>query len=354
VTPVLLAALVASHAVVRDPWGFHLHLAAWAGLVALVLVASGVVRHVTGRVGGVSGSRPSRRQRGWFIGAVVALALAVTWPLGDLATHWSLTALVVQRLLLTLAVAPLLLLATPSAVSAALTRPAPVDAALSFVTRPVVAVVGFSAIVLSTLLPPCVAAESTSSLWRVVIDTTLLAGGVVLWAPVMRHLPGVHRTGEVGVAAYLFVQSIVPTFLAVIYVFSHHPFYGAFAHVHRAFPVSALVDQQVAGVVAKVGTLPVLWSAAWAALARGQRADSTERDLTPLTWADVERQLERAARAERLAARPGALRSRWAARRTPRITEAEADAYEPETRWADGRQQPEPRSPTDGGTSNSP
>ena len=175
----------------------------------------------------------------------------------------------------------------------------------------------------------------------------------MLWAPAMRHLPGVHRTGDVGVAAYLFVQSIVPTFLAVVYVFSHHPFYSAFAHVHRAFGMSALVDQQVAGVVAKVGTLPVLWSAAWAALARAQRADSADGDDSPLTWADVERQLERATRAERQQARPGALRSRSAARRTPRPTERGVDAV-PLPEGTSEREQPEPRSPTDGGSSNSP
>ncbi len=84
---------------------------------------------------------PTRRQLRCLAGALVALALALTWPLADLAAHWSLTALVVQRLLLTLGAAPLLLLAMPSPLLAALTRPAPLDACLETLTRPVVAVV---------------------------------------------------------------------------------------------------------------------------------------------------------------------------------------------------------------------
>ena len=48
---------------------------------------------------------------------------AVTWPLGDLAAHWLLMALVLQRLLLTLAVPPLLVLGTPRPLIARLTRP---------------------------------------------------------------------------------------------------------------------------------------------------------------------------------------------------------------------------------------
>ncbi len=62
--------------------------------------------------------------------------VATGWPLGDLAAHWSLTALVVQRLVLALAVAPLLLLGLPYDVIQWLTRPRVVDAVLTRVERP--------------------------------------------------------------------------------------------------------------------------------------------------------------------------------------------------------------------------
>jgi cytochrome c oxidase assembly factor CtaG len=118
---------------------------------------------------------------------------------------------------------------------------------------------------------------------------------------VLRHIPGTHRTSPVGATAYLFVQSVIPTFPAVIYVFARHPLYDAFSNVHAALGISRLVDQQLAGVVAKVATIPVLWSAAWVSLLRAQRADDSadNDDGEPLTWAEVERQLERVARAER-------------------------------------------------------
>jgi cytochrome c oxidase assembly factor CtaG len=298
------------------PWDFHGHAVTWAVMAVMVAVVVIGTRRLTRRVGGAA--RPSRRQVWYLAGAVLSLAAATTWPLGDLAAHWSLTALVVQRLLLTLAVAPLALLGTPSALWAALTRPPPVDAVVRAVTRPVVAVAVFSAVVLGTLVSPAVAAQSSTPGWRAVVDACLVAAGVVLWAPAMRHLPGVHRSGAVGVAVYLFVQSIVPTFLAIVYVFAHRPFYPSFHDVRRALSMSPLVDQQVAGVVGKVGTLPVLWSAAWASLARAQRAERAVGAGEPLTWADVERQLERAARDEARHAHPGALRARWDARRTPR------------------------------------
>jgi len=318
----------AAHAAHASPWAFHFHWVAWLAVGALALgYAVGVRR--TMRSSGLS-ARPGHRQLVQLAAALVALLVALTWPLADLAAHWSLTALVVQRLLLTLAAAPLLLLAAPAPLLAMVTRPAPVDRALEVLTRPVVAVIAFTAVAVGTLLSPAVAAQASSGWWRGATDVALLLAGLVLWSPVMRHVPGAHRTVPVGLAAYLFVQSVVPTFPAVIYVFARHPLYPAFAGVHQAFGMSPIVDQQLAGIVAKVATLPVLWSAAWAALARAQRleADAVEE---PLTWAEVERQLERAARAEH---HPGLLE---------RLRSGPAAAHE--RGWADP---PPPRSPADG------
>jgi putative membrane protein len=327
-------ALSPSQSPVGDPWVPHLHPLAWFAIALLSLSYALAVRRMARRAG--PGALPSRRQLTYLAGALVALVVALTWPLADLATHWSLTALVVQRLLLTLAAAPLLLLATPAPLLAALTRPAPLDACLQVLTRPVVAVVTFSTVAVATLVTPAVAAQASSPGWRALVDVALLAGGAVLWGPVLRHIPGAHRTVPVGVAAYLFVQSVIPTFPAIIYVFARRPLYDEFRNVHAAFGISRLVDQQLAGVVAKVATLPVLWSAAWVTLMRAQRveaADDDGDDGEPLTWAEVERQLERAARAESKGHTEARRRHAWAVPRPIALP------------WADP---PEPAQPGDG------
>lgn|GEM_PF-371939 len=278
------------------PWAWHGHLAAWIAVVALAAAWATAVAAARRR--GVP-VRVTRHQRQAAAGALVALVVATTWPLADLAAHWSLTALVVQRLLLTLAAAPLLLLATPAPVLAWLTRPWPLDACLERLTHPVVAVAVVTAVAVGTLSGPAVHAQAVSTGTRAAIDAALLGAGMVLWAPVVRHVPGATRARPVGTAAYLFVQSVVPTFPAVVYVFARHPLYPAFAQAHLAIGLSPLGDQQLAGIVAKVGTLPVLWSAAWVALARAERADATGDDGELLLWADVERRLQRAERRSR-------------------------------------------------------
>jgi putative membrane protein len=276
-------------------WAFQAHPAAWATVGVLAVVYTWLLtRRPTG-----PGSGATRRQWMYMAAGLVSLAIAITWPVADLAAHWSLTALLGQRLLLTLAVAPLLLLALPTQVIANVTRPALIDRALELFTRPLVAVITFSVVAIGTLASPAVSAQASSGWARAGIDFLLLAGGAVLWGPVLRHIPGAYRPTPMGTAVYLFVQSIVPTFPAVIFIFSDHPIYSSFASAKRALGMSALGDQHLAGIVAKIATLPVLWTVAWISLSRAPSTEDEIADPYPLTWAEVERQLQRAERAER-------------------------------------------------------
>ncbi len=283
-----------------DPWAFHAHLAAWVVVVVVGLLYVLVVRAPSAP--DATRVAPTSRQWWQFGWAMFALALATTWPVADLAAHWSLTGLLVQRLLFLLVVAPLLLLAIPTPVLGRLTRPWPIDVAVDFLSRVPVAIVVFTVIVVGTLVGPAVAAESLSGWWRAFFDGLLVFAGFVLWVPALGRVPGARHPSAVGRAVYLVVQSVLPNFPAVVFVFSRHPLYVAFAHAHRAIAISALNDQQLAGILAKVATLPVLWTAAWRALSRAERADRLGVDEEPLTWAEVQRELERTERAERRAA----------------------------------------------------
>ena len=275
---------------VARPWDPQVHPATLAVVVAMVAFYVATARGDAG---------PSTKQRVAFAVAMVSVLIVGSWPLEDLAAHWSLTALVVQRLLLVLVAAPMLLVSLPPTLAGRLTRPRGIDSVFAFVSKPVAAVVIFTAIAIGTLLTPAVAAQSSSAVARAGTDVLMLISGFVLWSPVITSLPGASRPSHLGRAVYLFVQSVVPGFPSVVFIFAHHPLYPAFSHVHTAFGISPLVDQQLAGVVAKVATLPVLWSVAWVSLSKAQLLDRQGDDPEPLTWAEVQRQLERAECAER-------------------------------------------------------
>ncbi len=323
------AHLQASHT--SAPWAFQPHPAAWCA-VAVALAALVILLR---RSHTWTGARTTPKQWLAMAGGLLCLAVAVTWPVADVAAHWSLTALLVQRLLLTLGAAPLLLISLPTPLLGRLTRPRVIDTIMEALTRPVVALVTFTVIAVGTLASPAVDAQSSSVLAHAGIDVLLLGGGFVLWGPVLRHIPGANHPTPLGTAVYLFLQSIVPTFPAVIYIFSNRVLYHSFAGAHRAIGISALGDQHLAGIVAKVATLPVLWSVAWVLLTRAQTAEANERDPTPLTWAEVERQLERAERAERAAQRGHSHRRSARVRAIPRPV-AGGWSTAPQLQWRPG------------------
>lgn len=268
-------------------WAFHGHPVGWAVVVAL----AGSYLYLTGR----AATRATGRQRSQFLAGCLLLAVALTWPVADLATR-SLTALVLQRLLLLLAVPPLFLLGVPEALLSRLTRPAAVDAALSVLTRPVVAIGAVTVVAVGTLTTGAVQLQAVSAPGRAALDALLFLAGLVLWLPFLGLVPGVRRLSPLGGTAYLIVQSIVPSFLSVVWIFARHPLYPAYSHA-QPFAMSPLLDQQLAGFVAKLATIASLWTVAFVSLLRHSREG--DEGEPRLTWADVERQLLRLERRER-------------------------------------------------------
>jgi len=279
------------------PYAWDAHPAAW------VVVAAGVVAVVVGhrrlearRPVPVPWTRPERVQ---FAGACVAAAVALTWPLADLAAHWSLLALVIQRLLLVLAVPSLLLYGLPFEVVRWLTRPAPVDTVLDWVRRPAVAVVWVTVTMVGLLTIPPVEAMASSSAARGAIDLLVVVTGSVLWLPVVGRVPGPLHLQPWGRFGYLVVQAVVPAFLSFLYIFARRPLYPTFRGAHRVFGLAPLNDQQLSGFVSKLSMLAVLLSVGAVVLTRAHRLDEEAGGGEPLVWADVERELERADRRQR-------------------------------------------------------
>ena len=269
------------------PFDWHLHLFWLLALPALVALYLGATRR--------EGYGATMRQRLLFLGGAVLLLAAVTWPLGDLASHWLLLALVLQRLLLTLAVPPLLVLGTPRPIIARLTRPPAVDAVLRVVVRPLPAVAIVTVVAVGTLTTGAVSLAARSDAARVVLELVVLASGLVLWAPVLTELPGTPRLSALGRGGYLIVQSIVPSFLSIVWIFARHSLYPTFTHPGTVAGLSPLLDQELAGFLAKLSTIAVLWTVAFVIMTRAQASE----DPDPLVWSDVEREIERAERRER-------------------------------------------------------
>lgn len=255
----------------------------WHVAEIVVVVGAGVAHHVV---------VTTTRERRYAILALVALLAVTIWPVGDIASSVSLSVATVQRLVIILFVAPMLLKATPTAALARMTRPRLLDAITRRLAHPGVAIVVVTVLGTVTLSTPAVDWGAHSTFGRDLVLLTVLAAGVVLWLPALGVLPGARRLSPAGRAGYLFASSLVVTSLSFVWIFSRHSLYPALHHQHALLHVSALLDQQLAGFIAKFGCYAPMWAIAFTLFSRAdERGEPVEE--TPLHWADVERQLLR-------------------------------------------------------------
>ena len=287
-------------ATTSGPWTFHPHPLVWT-VVAITGAAVALAHRRLLRTADHPTPWPRIRVLR-FVGALVVSVVALGWPLGDLAAHWSLSALVLQRCILVLGVASLALGGLPDDVIGRATRPAPVDAVLLRVLRPPVAVIVVTVVLVGSMSPGLVAAQAHSAVARGILDVAVLAAGLVLWLPVMGRIPGIPRPRPMIRAVYLVAQAVVPVFLSFIFILATRPVYPGFAHSRGVIGLRPLADQQVSGFVSKLTFLITLLSVAGVVLARAPDSDEDLGPEDPLVWADVERHFERVDRRGRAVA----------------------------------------------------
>jgi putative membrane protein len=231
------------------------------------------------------------RQRVSFGLAVVLLLVALGPPLEDWATWYLLTAHMVQHMLLTLFVPPLLLLGLPAwTLRPLVTRFRPVERAGYALTRMPVGL-GLSA--LATLfwhLPPVMDVACDDPVLHGLERASYLVTYLLFWWAVVGPLPEWPRLSEPLQCLTLFLQMLpmilvgAPITLSGSLVYEHYE-----EHTFGLFSVDRLVDQQVGGalmwVIGMVGMLVPLtfiflrWAGRQDAEARGGSAP--RRATTP-------------------------------------------------------------------------
>ena len=276
------------------PWAWKLHPVLWVTVAIFGVGVAMLHRRLSATAEHPLPWPQTRMLR--FVGALVVTVIAMGYPLGDLAAHWSTAALVLQRCVLVLAVGSLLLAGFPDDVLAWATRPAPVDAVLLRLVRPPVAVAVVTVVLVGSMAPPLVAAQSSSAVVRALLALAVIFSGIVLWLPVLGRVPGIPRPRPMIRAVYVVAQAVVPVFLSFLYILSRHPLYPTLSPAQDGIGVSPVTDQQIAGFVSKLTFLITLLGVAAAILVNAPDSDEDLGPEDPLVWADVQRHFERADR----------------------------------------------------------
>ena len=158
----------------------------------------------------------------------------------------------VQHLLITIIVPPLLLLAMPAWLARLLIlddgRPQRI---LRRFTRPLVAGVIFNALQILTHWGEIVRISSENGAFHYVIHLAVFVSALLMWFPVLGPLREMQMS-EPGKCLYLFLMSIVPTVPAGWLTFAEGIVYQSYDTADPLWGISPRDDQQAAGAVMKV------------------------------------------------------------------------------------------------------
>jgi putative membrane protein len=192
-----------------------------------------------------------RKHTLFFFAGLATLWLALETPIDVISDHYLDSVHMLQHVLLGFIAPPLMLLGLSKSMVARLVA----IPGVREVTEPVPAQVFSGAVMVLWHVPAFYEATLQSESLHAVEHLMFIAGGVLLYWPVMRVTPAYARwkLSPPAKLLYLLVATIPQDGVALALLFSRQPFYEYYAHVARLVPsITAVIDQTLAGAVLMV------------------------------------------------------------------------------------------------------
>ncbi|GAC1650192.1 MAG: cytochrome c oxidase assembly protein [Gemmatimonadaceae bacterium] len=244
--PVTLALLHAGVSLAWTRWTIHSSTVIGTVALAALYFARARPNPVSAAV---AAPRPSVRQRASFVAGLVALFVSLNGPLHDLSDYYLFSAHMVQHLVLTLVVPPLLILGTPGWMLRPLLGPRLVATVARRVTRPVWCFVIFNVVMATWHLPPLYNAALAYHPVHIAMHLTFLVGATLMWWPFLSPLPELPRLAYPGQMLYCFLMSLPMSIVAVYIAFADRVLYPLYATAPRVWPLTPLEDQFIGGLI---------------------------------------------------------------------------------------------------------
>jgi putative membrane protein len=193
--------------------------------------------------------RASLAERSFFFSGLLVMFASLNGPIHDLSDVYLFSAHMVQHLLLTLAMPPLLLAGVPGwMLRPALSRRAVAPVA-RFFTRAPIAFVTFNLVIAVWHLPAFYNAAMANHNIHILEHLMFMAAAVLMWWPLLSQLPEFPRLAYPGQMLYTFLMSIPMSIIAVYIAMSDHILYPAYSAAPRVLPLSPLEDQLLGALI---------------------------------------------------------------------------------------------------------
>lgn len=230
--------------------------------------------------------------RRWaFYAGLAVTFLSLNGWLHDLSDYYLFSAHMVQHLVLTMLVPPLLIAGTPGWMLRPLLRVGFVGRASRILTRPGVCFVTFNVVLAAWHLPPLYNAAMAHHGVHIVQHLMFMAASVMLWWPILSPLPELPRLSYPLQMLYLFLTTIPMSIVAVFITYGGTLLYPAYAAAPRVAGLTPLEDQLLGGLIMWIpgglvifGVITVIFFR-WQARGAEDSAASAQVDWSPAAGA---------------------------------------------------------------------
>ena len=187
--------------------------------------------------------------RFYFYAGLGVIFFSLNGWLHDLSDWYLFSAHMVQHLLLTLLVPPLLIAGTPGWMLRPALQFRPVATIARTLTAPKVCFATFNLVLAAWHLPDLYNTAMTNHNVHIVQHLMFMATAVMLWWPILSPLPELPRLSYPMQMLYLFLTTIPMSVVAVYITYSSNLLYPAYAAAPRILGILPLEDQLIGGLI---------------------------------------------------------------------------------------------------------
>ena len=226
---------------------FTVHWSTVAGLAALAALYEWRAR-VASR-DPLGAAPPSGAQRALFMTGLVVLFLSLNGPLHDLSDTFLFSAHMVQHLVLTLIVPPLLIAGTPASLFRQGLRYPAVARVARIVSRPVACYTIFNVVLAVWHLPVLYNLAIAHHPVHIAQHLMFLTAATLMWWPLMSPLPELPRLPYPMQMLYCFLMTIPMSVIAIFITYADELLFPGYASAPRVWGVSPMQDQLFGGLI---------------------------------------------------------------------------------------------------------
>ena len=236
------------HPVAQLSWtSFTVH---WSTVVGLAMLAG--LYEWRARVAArnsAGGAPPTGAQRALFMTGLAVMLLSLNGPLHDLSDSFLFSAHMVQHLVLTLIVPPLLIAGIPASLFRQALRSPAVARVARVISRPVVCYATFNVVLTVWHLPLFYNLAVAHHPVHIAQHLMFLTAATLMWWPLMSPLPELPRLPYPMQMLYCFLMTIPMSIIAIFITYADEVLFPAYASAPRIWGISPMQDQLFGGLI---------------------------------------------------------------------------------------------------------